>query len=134
MSEEKNDLRAKETLYVTVHARPGSSEPISPSIVTLTDAVGKVVWHCDDLAAGATLLIHFQEDPRGPFAFLRFVGKRVVGYGNRGPASTSWTYHYEAKIEIGGAVISVGGGTVQNTAAQPLTPTDPPIGPPWDNP
>jgi hypothetical protein len=121
-----------DALQVTVYSRPGHTEPISPAGLTLTDSIHEVVWECDDLPEGATLLIHFLEDPRGPFAHLVIKGKRVTGYGNRGPNDTALTYHYEAKVAIGGLVSTVGDGMVQNNADDVVT-YDPAPGPPWDN-
>jgi hypothetical protein len=117
MSEETREPRAQETLTVTVQARPGFPEPINPPSITLTDTIYKVVWQCDDLPAGATLLIRFREDPRGPFFLLEFAGNRVVGYGNRGPDNTLSHYTYDAAVLDGGVVTSLGVAEVQNATS-----------------
>ena len=152
MTQATRESRAKRTLRVSVHARPGYPQPVRPRGITLTDHVYKVVWECADLPPGGELLIVFQEDPRGPFFRMEFSGSRVTGYGNRGPAHTSRHYVYEARLRINGTVeaaaalelpqaetpqpglcegemIVLGAGMVENNAGQPC---DPPPGPPWE--
>jgi hypothetical protein len=130
--ESERNRRARRTKRVIVHATPGTANPIQPRRITLTDAVYKVVWKCNDLPEGATLLIHFREDPRGPFFRLEFAGNRVVGYGNRGPADTAPQYEYEVRTATNGVAVPLGGATLKNSATGPI-PVDPNPGPIWNS-
>jgi hypothetical protein len=123
----ERNRRAKRTLRVIVHASSAIPNPIQPRRIRLTDAVSKVVWQCNDLPPGATLLIRFREDPRGPFFHLEFFGNRVIGYGNRGPADTAKKYLYDAAVQHGAAVETLDSGVAFNES--PVV--EAPLGPPW---
>ena len=132
MTQETRERRRRRTKKVTVRARPGTAKPIRPQVVTLTDEIYRVVWHCEDLARGATLVIAFREDPRGPFFLLEFAESYVIGYGNRGPEDTSRTYEYVARSLKNGRTTHLGEGSLKNFAQEPITaPSEPPLGPPW---
>jgi hypothetical protein len=126
--EDERNRRAKRTLRVSVRSTPGTRNPIQPRYIKLTDMVNKVVWRCDDLPRGATLLIHFRDDPRGPFVRLEFAGNRVIGYGNRGLRDTAKMYFYEAAVHVAGTVTTLDYGIVENDSTIVV---EPPVGPPW---
>lgn len=72
MSQETREPRTRETLEVTVSARPGFPEPAGPH-GRRNDASHKAFWRGRDLAKeGATLLIHFREGAHGPVFLLEF--------------------------------------------------------------
>ncbi len=131
MSQEVGESRRKsgtKTLDVEVRIESGSPHPVRVRPITLTNSIGKVVWHCPDLPAGARLQIIFPDDPRGPFFSLaESTESQVIGLGNRGPGETSRRYVYQ--VRIGGINPElVGPGDLKNQATRPVYGSpDPPV-------
>ena len=135
MSPEAGESRRElgtRTLEIEVQIRPGSPNPVFVRPITLTNSVGKVVWRCADLPAGAGLRIVFPDDPRGPFFSLKAVSEsEVVGLGNRGPEETGREYLYTVAIagtdpELAGEVTMHNEATEAIPNGEPEKPWDPP--------